>query len=246
MAQEQNRQKRRLRMLAARYGIRANRGVALACAILVVLVGAVGILRVTATPTALIERTNESAASSVIATQSGSKNEMNADESSGKANANKSETTPTEVWVHVDGAVLTPGVYAVSTAKPRVKDAIDLAGGLASDADTTAINLAEQLADGQKIYIPHQGEAPVASPQAAETPAGNPVEASGQTSSGLININSATEAELLTLPGVGEATAAAIVEERNNGGPFSAPEDIMRVSGIGEKKYEKMKEHICV
>ena len=129
-----------------------------------------------------------------------------------------------------------PGVYRLEGDSPRVGDAVDRAGGLADDADTTNVNLAAPLADGQKVYVPHEGE------QASEQGGGVAAAVTvGSDSSDLININTATESELTALPGVGEATARAIVEERERGGPFSSPEDIMRVSGIGEKKYERMK-----
>lgn len=80
---------------------------------------------------------------------------------------------------------------------------------------------------------------------AALSDSGNATQSSS-SASGLININTATVEELDALPGVGEATAQAIVKERESGGAFSTPEDIMRVSGIGEKKYAKMKDSICV
>lgn len=149
------------------------------------------------------------------------------------------EEAPEEVtvYVHVDGAVAYPGVYAVTGETPRVTDAVDRAGGLGDDADTAVINLAAPLVDGQKVYVPHVGETPAESPSA---------EASQATDSALVNINVADADELMTLPGVGEATAAAIIEERERGGPFLVPEDIMRVSGIGEKKYEKMAEYLVV
>ena len=141
-----------------------------------------------------------------------------------------------EVCVHVDGAVEQPGVYVLRGVSPRVGEAVDLAGGLTEDADTTTVNLAAPLTDGQKVYVPAEGEqAPAAGVGVSEAADGS-----------VININTATAEELQGLPGVGQATAAAIVEERESGGPFTSPEDIMRVSGIGEKKYERMKDHIGV
>ena len=111
------------------------------------------------------------------------------------------------------------------------------------NADTSAINLAAPVEDGQKIHVPTQGETPTSS----VPPDGAGVLGSGTAGDGsLVNINTANAEELCSLPGVGEATAAAIVEERDSNGPFASAEDIMRVQGIGEKKFAKMQDKICV
>ena len=148
--------------------------------------------------------------------------------------------------VHVDGAVGKPGVVELTGSDLRVFDAVSLAGGLLDDADTAQVNLAEPLSDGAKIHIPHEGEL---SEQAEQSLSGQ-AQTSGATGSGkatlLVNINTASSEELQTLNGVGEATANAIIEERERGGPFATPEDLMRVSGIGEKKFAKVKDSICV
>ena len=136
--------------------------------------------------------------------------------------------------VHVDGAVASPGVYGLPEGA-RVGDAVDAAGGLAEGADTTALNLAAPLSDGQKVLVPIEGEAGGAGAQ----------EGSG-TGAGLVNLNTAGVEDLDELPGVGEATARAIVEDRELNGPFSAPEDLMRVSGIGEKKFARLEGMVCV
>jgi len=143
------------------------------------------------------------------------------------------------VVVHVDGAVVAPGVYELEGEKPRVADAVRAAGGLAEDADTSVVNLAATLSDGQKIYIPKVGER-------ADVTAGAAASQPSDSSSGVVNINSATADELMTLPGVGDATARAIIEERERGGPYSSVEDLMRVSGIGEKKLARLQGLICV
>ena len=151
--------------------------------------------------------------------------------------AEREEEALTEVYVHVDGAVEHPGVYVLRGVSPRVGEAVELAGGLTEDADTTTVNLAAPLSDGQKVYVPAAGE------EAVPASAGVSANVDGPA---VININTATAEELEELPGVGTATAAAIIEEREAGGPFTAPEDIMRVSGIGEKKYERMRAYIGV
>lgn len=153
------------------------------------------------------------------------------------------------VVVDVDGAVAHPGVYELR-ANARVADAIDAAGGLVSDADTTSINQAARVGDGEKVYVPREGEegTPATGVSSnSDTDAGSGGGgATGTASSGLININTATLTELDELPGVGPATAQAIIDEREAHGAFSTPEDIMRVSGIGEKKFEKLATLICV
>ncbi len=160
--------------------------------------------------------------------------------------------------VHVDGAVARPGVVEVSGSSPRLRDAIEAAGGLAEGADTGSLNLAEKVSDGQKVHVPtvEEAQAAAAAPAAGASGAGGGQgagAASGSgagggpsSASGLVNINSATASELQTLSGVGESTANAIVRDREQNGPFSSVDDLMRVSGIGEKKLAKIRGSICV
>ncbi|OUO35502.1 ComEA family DNA-binding protein [Olsenella sp. An290] len=139
--------------------------------------------------------------------------------------------------VHVDGAVAAPGVYELP-AGSRANDAVLAAGGVVEGADTSSINLAAPLADGEKVHVPLAGEAsPAPSAGAGAAP---------EQASGPVNLNTAGVEELDALPGVGEATARAIIEDRERNGPFSSPEDLMRVSGIGEKKFEKLEAMVCV
>lgn len=162
------------------------------------------------------------------------------------------------VVVHVDGAVASPGVYELAGDDPRVGDAVKAAGGLTGEADTSTINLAAKVTDGSKVHVPVAGEAVVA-PSGATGQTAADASATGSqagTSSdggsgdsspgGLVNINTATADELDSLPGIGPSTAQAIVEDRQRNGPFSSPEDLMRVSGIGEKKFAKLRGSICV
>lgn len=156
--------------------------------------------------------------------------------------ASTPEPATDPVFVHIDGAVVAPGVYEMTGSLPRVNDAVMAAGGLAGDADTSALNLAAVLSDGEKIYVPRQGEV-VAGQASSGAASGSDV---GASSSGVININTATAEELDSLPGIGPSTAAAIVEDRERNGPFANPEDLMRVSGIGEGKFSKLKDQIRV
>ena len=144
---------------------------------------------------------------------------------------------PPSIYVHVDGAVIAPGVYGVSEGA-RVHEAVEAAGGLAPGADVGPINLAASVADGTKITIPFEGEElPVWADSLPTASAGG---------AGRININTAGAAELEGLPGIGPSLAAAIVEERERGGPFAVPEDLLRVSGIGEKKLARLIDVVTV
>lgn len=146
------------------------------------------------------------------------------------------------IVVDVAGAVNAPSLVTLQ-ADSRVGDAVEAAGGFAADADAARVNRAARLQDGQQVYVPLMGEAggsDVSGPGAA-VPAQGAV-----TVDGAVNINRASESDLDALPGVGPSTARAIVEDREANGPFSSIEDLMRVSGIGKKKFEKLKSSICV
>ena len=151
------------------------------------------------------------------------------------------ETKAPVLIVHVDGCVASPGVYELAGPDLRVNDAVEAAGGLLPEADTSQMNLAAELSDGQKVLVPARAEEGAA---AAAAPGGGAVSQTGAGS--LVNINLATADQLQALSGVGEATARAIVEDREAHGPFSSVEDLMRVSGIGQKKFDKLKGQICV
>ena len=158
------------------------------------------------------------------------------------------EPQPSRVVTHVDGAVVAPGVYVLEQSDPRVNDAVAAAGGLAPGAQTDSINLAAPLADGAKVHVPYEGEE-VAAPAVASagaTQGGDGAPAAQPEQSPLVNINSASEAELQTLAGIGPAKAQAIVAHRQEQGPFATPEDLMQVSGIGPSTFAKIKGQICV
>lgn len=143
-----------------------------------------------------------------------------------------------EMQVHVDGAVKSPGVYALP-AGSRVIDAVEAAGGLTEDARSSGVNLAQVLADGQQVVIPGAGD---------EVPAvsASPVSPGADGAGGLVNVNTASAAELTTLDGIGEATAEKIVADREANGPFASIDDLKRVSGIGEKKLAAIRDDVCL
>lgn len=144
--------------------------------------------------------------------------------------------TPSPMQVYISGAVAHPDVYTLPPGA-IVRDAVDAAGGLTAEADRDRINLAQRLSDGEHVHIPRIGEAPTPIPQANE---------GTSAPSGPININTATQAELETLPGIGPALAQRIIDYREEHGPFTSIEQIQNVSGIGPAKFEAIKDLITV
>lgn len=142
--------------------------------------------------------------------------------------ARPATTAPSRSTVHVAGAVRLPGVYVLGPGS-RVDDAVRAAGGATSDADPGRINLAAPLVDGDQVYVPAVGEEPP--PLLGVESVG-----SDEAQSGPIDVNRASAAELESLPGVGPATAAAIVDDRERNGPFVSLDDLERVPGIGPAK----------
>lgn len=149
---------------------------------------------------------------------------------------------PDRVCVHVCGAVKRPGVYELSVGC-RVYEAVQAAGGFAENADQDYVNQAQTLADGVKLVIPTLEEAALARTLGMDSVTGEQ-EATAEDSR--ININTATEMELCNIPGIGATRAAAIAAYRESHGGFQKPEDIMKVNGIKEGMYEKIKDSIRV
>lgn len=219
------------RGLAARLGTRPGVGVLVALVCVLACAVVVGVFALGRPGGVVVERAAETADA--------------APSVSYEAPAPATTMTVARLTVHVDGAVASPGVYVVEGELPRVNDAIVAAGGLAEGADTTGLNLAAAVADGDKVHVPLEGEG---QPTGVPEPAGSSQASAqgGTKSSGLVNINKASVEELDALPGVGQSTAQAIVDDRDANGAFASIEDLMRVSGIGEKKFEKLKGKICV
>jgi competence protein ComEA len=163
------------------------------------------------------------------------------------AGASTTATAPTEVVVHVAGAVVSPGVRRLPLGS-RVTDALDAAGGALPGADLPRINLAAPLVDGQQVYVPRPGEPlPVTAGPGATGGTGPAGDASGQAGTGaLIDLNTATAEQLDTLPGVGPSTAAAIIAHRDENGPFTSVDQLIDVRGIGEAKLEQLRDLVSV
>ena len=153
--------------------------------------------------------------------------------------ARVSTTVPDGVVVHVAGAVAEPGVYEVEPGS-RVVEAIERAGGVTEGADAAALNLAAIFPDGARIVVPLKGE-PVP-PDVIFTSGAADGTDGPRTPGALVNVNRATASELEALPGVGPATAAAIVDERTTHGPFVSIADLERVPGIGPVRLAALSE----
>lgn len=156
---------------------------------------------------------------------------------SGSPDAAASTTT---IMVHVVGAVRRPGVFELP-AGSRGIDAVRAAGGLTRRADPLAINLAKPLSDGEQLIVPDRAAEP-ASPRVGSGSGGS----SAADASGLVNVNTADQAELETLPGIGPALAQRIIEHRETNGPFATLDDLLEVSGIGEKTLENLEPYVTV
>ena len=149
--------------------------------------------------------------------------------------------------VHAAGAVAAPGVYPLA-AGARVADLLAVAGGPTLEADLDRLNLAAPLADGQRVYVPRRGEVapPTVGPDAGGGGAGGTVGATGGAGSAPIDLNTASAEELDALPGVGPATARAIIDHRAKNGPFAAVDDLLDVRGIGPAKLEGLRDLVAV
>lgn len=144
------------------------------------------------------------------------------------------------VYIHICGAVKKPGVYTFAE-EPHMIDVVKRAGGFTKKADQTSVNLAERVADGTQLVIAAKGSRK----ESKEEPRSH----SGSSASGIsdrVNINTATEQELMTLSGIGESKATQIVTYRTTHGAFHKIEDIMNISGIKEGVFSKIKDYITV
>jgi len=152
----------------------------------------------------------------------------------GATGAARSSSTGATIYVHILGAVAKPGLYLL-TDGDRAVDLIAASGGFIDTADRSGLNLARPLVDGEQIVVPNMGEAPAAG--AAPGPA---------TAGGRVNINTADETALETLPRVGPAMAKRIVDWRTKNGRFTALEDLMSVTGVGEKTFDSLKDLVTL
>lgn len=150
-----------------------------------------------------------------------------------------------EIAVHVCGCVNNPGVYTLCTGA-RINDAVAAAGGFTPEADVNYLNLAGFLQDGVKVYVPSVDETKDLAGEGADVVSSDMIGIGADVDDGLVNINTATRDELMTLPGVGESKADAIIKYREENGGFETISQIMNISGIKDGLFNKIKDKIKV
>lgn len=163
--------------------------------------------------------------------------EGNKDIKEGKSDSEKEKSTE-NIFVYVCGAVQKSGVYELLPGQ-RICDAIAAAGGLSEQAAGDSLNQAEVLSDGQMLRVLTKEEATAATVQPGQ-------ETAESSRDGRVDINTADASALMSLPGIGQSKADAIIAYRNEHGAFKAPEELMNISGIKEGVYQKIKDSIKV
>ena len=162
-----------------------------------------------------------------------SKNDYTYDDTLAVTTENEEETKEKEeITIHIIGEVKYPGIVILKSGQ-RIVDAIEAAGGETEEADLNKLNLAQILNDGDKIYVPNKTDE-----------IEDYKDTTGESST--VNLNTATLEELTSLPGIGESTAQKIIDYRRQNGKFKAIEDLKNVSGIGESKFDNIKDKITV
>lgn len=250
MAQISNNRTQRINTLMRKFNLSQQQLIAVAVvAVLAIVSVAIFIWMIAAGTSESFDRSHNQANSTQGAIVAENPQHSQEDKSTDQPkNDHKIKEASPQMMVHVDGAVKSPGLYALQMANPRVNDAIQIAGGLAEDANGQGINLASPVEDGQKIYIPRKGEeAPPEIPQPDQNkPSNNKQTNTKRDKKTVVDINKATVDEFTKLQGVGEGLAQRIVADRQKNGPFKTTEDLMRVSGIGQKKFDQLKDNIRV
>ena len=221
------------------------RSAALALALLVVAVAAWWLLR---PPPAPIESTLPLASAS----PSDPPGPAGAEEAGGAGVGTTTTALPEEMVVQASGAVVHPGVYRLP-ADARVDDVVRQAGGLAPDADADRVNLAAPVADGERVWVPRKGEteppevvAGTGSGSGGSTVPGGAPGSAGTGEAKVVDLNAADAEQLDTLPGVGPATATAILAYRDEHGSFSSVDELLEVRGIGDAKLEQLRPLVAV
>lgn len=172
----------------------------------------------------------------LIGTATATEFELSSDASSIEETASDGGSHKTEtLFVHVSGCVANPGLYELEEGS-RLASAIEAAGGFTEDAACDSVNLARRLEDGEMVAVSSVSAGNGANEEISEA----------KTTSSLVNINTASAEELEQLPGIGPSTAQMIVSDRMANGSFKSPDDLKRVTGIGDKKFETISALICV
>lgn len=157
-----------------------------------------------------------------------------------EVSAGPEPAAPAGLTVHVSGEVLSPGLVSLAPGT-RVADALAAAGGTLASADLGRLNLAAPVADGEHVLVPS-----ILAPGAPAAPDAPLPASAGAQPGDLVHLNTATVAELETLPGVGPVLAGRIVDHRERDGPFTVVEDLLDVSGIGEARLESLRDLVAI
>lgn len=173
-----------------------------------------------------------------------------ANNSDATKNKNASETEyndDEEIYIHIIGEVKNQGLISIKQGQ-RIIDAIEKAGGVTEQADLSKVNLAFVLSDGQKVRIPSVNEKEENVAYITDNSGNNVIldNGSGGSAGGRVNINTASQTELETLNGIGPSLAAKIIEYRNKNGKFKSIDDLRNVSGIGDSKFNGIRESVVV
>ncbi len=210
-------------------------------------VGAAVVLLIAAVVTAVVVSIlGQPARRSEVASNSGapSVNEATANEDSSGKGVPRDNVL---IFVHVLGAVRQPGLFELHDGA-RVMDAVAAAGGLTESADPAGVNLARVVGDGEQLYVPQLGEAQPGAPPGS--PPGSPPNGGAAGGAGApvgpLNLNTATVADLDTLPRIGPALAQRIIDYREANGRFRSVDDLRSVTGIGEKTFDGLKDLVRV
>ena len=168
--------------------------------------------------------------------------EADAGDKKNEAESKAAEEKEGSIWVYVCGEVASPGVYELQEGD-RITHAIEAAGGLTEAAGQVYLNQAAHLTDGQRIYVPSREEEQTLKEEGSPS---DMADAGMGKDTGIINLNTATKAELLSLSGIGESRAEAIIAYRETNGGFRKIEDLKKVDGIKEGIFQKIREQITV
>lgn len=163
----------------------------------------------------------------------------------GNSTQNEEDILEEEIIIHITGEVVSQGIVKIKKDS-RIADVIEKEGGTTVEADLSKVNLAYQVKDGQKIYIPNINDNEKEIQEYITQEAGANIIIEDKQFESKVNINTAAQTELETLTGIGPSTALKIINYRKENGEFKQIEDIKNVPGIGEAKFESLKEEICV
>lgn len=166
--------------------------------------------------------------------------------SSASSFSSSASSVPQAGYVEIKGAVVHPGLYPVDGTSTRWDAIVKAAGGLASNADASTINLAAVAHDQESLLIPIKGATPTDASATPQTASSGVATGSTSASGNLVNLNTATSEELQTLSGVGPKKAEDIIAYRDANGGFQSIDDLKSVSGIGDKTFEKLAPFITV